>query len=107
MTVLLATAVDSAGELAQRARGVLREAGWFLRCQCEADVERLGVVLRAGMLVTLAGVGALHSGTWIVWTIHHQLTQEAHKMTFTLLRNAIGNPPAGGTGGLSALVCAA
>ena len=29
MTVLLATAVDSAGALAQRAQGVLREAGWF------------------------------------------------------------------------------
>jgi len=104
MTVLLATAVDSAGELTQRAQGVLRESGWFLRCEGEADVERLGVVLRAGMLVALSGIGALHSGTWIVWTVRHQLTQEAHKMTFTLLRNAVGNPPSGGSGGLSALV---
>src|SRR4029077_15930992 len=39
MTVLLATAVDSAGELTQRAQGVLRESGWFLRCEGEADVE--------------------------------------------------------------------
>ncbi len=102
MTVLLATAVDSAGELTQRAQGVLREAGWFARCEGEADVERLGVVLRAGMLVALVGVGALHSGTWIVWTVRHRLTQEAHKMTFTLLRNAVGAPPAGhGAGGLS------
>jgi len=107
MTVLLATAVDSAGELTQRAQGVLRESGWFLRCEGEADVERLGVVLRAGMLVALSGIGALHSGTWIVWTVRHQLTQEAHKMTFTMLRNAVGNPPSGGTGGLSALVGAA
>jgi phage protein D len=107
MTVLLATAVDSAGELTQRAQGVLRESGWFLRCEGEADVERLGVVLRAGMLVALSGIGALHSGTWIVWTVRHQLTQEAHKMTFTLLRNAVGNPPSGGSGGLSALVGAA
>jgi hypothetical protein len=103
MTVLLATAVDSAGELTQRAQGLLRETGWFLRCEADADAERLGVVLRAGMLVALVGVGALHSGTWIVWTVRHRLTQEAHKMTFTLLRNAVGNPPGGGSSGLSAV----
>ena len=107
MTVLLAAAVDSAGELTQRAQGLLSESGWFLRCEGEADAERLGVVLRAGMLVSLSGVGAVHSGAWIVWTVRHRLTQEAHKMTFTLLRNAVGNPPSGGSGGLSALVGAA
>jgi hypothetical protein len=107
MTVLLASAVDSAGELTQRAQGLLRETGWFLRCEGDADADRLGVVLRAGMLVSLVGVGALHSGTWLVWTVRHRLTQEAHKMTFTLLRNAVGNPPSGGSGGLSALVGAA
>lgn len=107
MTVLLATAVDSAGELTQRAQGVLRESNWFARCECETDVERLGVVLRAGMLVALAGVGSLHSGTWIVWTVRHRLSKEGHKMAFTLLRNAVGNPPSGGSGGLSALVGAA
>jgi hypothetical protein len=103
-TVLLAAAADSAGELTQRAQAVLREAGWFARCEGEADVERLGVVLRAGMLVALAGVGAAFSGTWIVWNIRHRLTQEAHNMTFTLLRNAVGNPSNAGTGGLSSLV---
>jgi hypothetical protein len=103
MTVLLTCAVDSAGELTQRAQGLLSEAGWFLRCEAEADAERLGVVLRAGMLVSLAGVGSLHSGSWIVWTVRHRLTQEAHKMSFTLLRNAVGKSPSGGGGGLSAL----
>jgi phage protein D len=103
MTVLLATAVDSAGELTQRAQGVLREAGWFLRCEGEADAERLGVVLRAGMLVALSGIGAILSGTWIVWTVRHTLTQQNHKMAFTLLRNAVGNAASGGGGGLSAL----
>jgi hypothetical protein len=46
-------------------------------------------------------------GTWIVWTVRHRLTQEAHTMTFTLLRNAVGAAPSGGAGGLSALVGAA
>jgi hypothetical protein len=104
MTVLLAASVDSAGELTLRAQGVLREAGWFVRCEGEADVERLGAVLRAGMLVNLVGVGALHSGTWIVWTVRHKLTLDKHTMNFTLLRNAIDNAASGGSGGLSALV---
>jgi hypothetical protein len=103
MTVLLTTAVDSAGALAQRAQGVLREACWFAKCEGEADVERLGVVLRAGMLVNVVGVGALHSGKWIVWTVRHRLTEEKHIMRFTLLRNAVGAPPAGMASGLSDL----
>jgi hypothetical protein len=103
MTVLLATAGDSAGELTQRAQGVLREADWFLRCEGEADAERLGVVLRAGMLVALNGIGAVLSGSWIVWTVRHTLTHQGHKMAFTLLRNAVGNAPSGGAGGLLAL----
>jgi hypothetical protein len=103
MTVRLATAVDSVGALTQRARGVLREAGWFARCEGEADLERLGVVLRAGMLVNLIGVGALHSGKWIVWTVRHRLTQEKHTMRFTLLRNAVGAPPLGAASRASSL----
>jgi phage protein D len=103
MTVLLAAPVDSAGELTRRAQAVLREADWFVRCEGEADVERLGVVLRAGMIVSVVGVGALHSGNYLVWSVRHRITQEAHTMKFVLLRNAIGNPLAGGAGGLSAL----
>jgi hypothetical protein len=103
-TVLLAAIADSAGELTQRAQAVLSEAGWFARCEAVADADRLGVVLRAGMLVALVGVGAVHSGTWIVWTVRHRLTSDAHTMTFTLLRNAVGDAPSGAAGGLSSLV---
>jgi phage protein D len=107
MTVLLAASVDSAGELTQRAQGVLREAGWFARCEGEADADRLGVVLRPGMLASLTGIGALHSGAWLVWNVRHKLTSESHKMNFTLLRNGVGKAPSGGAGGLSALAGAA
>jgi hypothetical protein len=103
MTVLLAAIADSGGELTQRAQAVLRETGWFLRCEGEADAERLGVVLRPGMLVNLVGIGDVHSGNWIVWSIHHKITEEKHSMRFTLLRNAAGNPPTA-SGGLSSLV---
>jgi hypothetical protein len=102
MTVLLAAIADSPGELTQRAQGLLRETGWFLRCEGEADVERLGTVLRAGMLVKLVGIGDVHSGTWIVWTVRHKITEEKHSMRFTLLRNGAGDPPpsTSGLGGL-------
>ena len=104
MTVLLATPVDDTGELTLRAQALLREAAWFVRCEGEADVERLGLVLRAGMVVALAGIGALHSGRYLVWTVRHTITADAHTMKFTLVRNAIGNPPSNGIDGLAAAI---
>jgi len=89
-SVMLTTAIDNAGDLTLRAKALLREAGWFARCEGEADAERLGVVLRPGMLAAVKGVGALFSGAWLVWSVRHKFTQEGHKMNFTLLRNGVG-----------------
>jgi phage protein D len=95
MTVLLAAPVDDGGELGLRARALLRDAGWFVRCEGVADVERLGLVLRAGMIVAVAGIGTLHSGRYLVWAVRHTITAAAHTMKFTLVRNAVGPAPAG------------
>jgi hypothetical protein len=103
MTVLLTAPVDDAGELTSRAQSVLSESDWFIRCESEADVERLGTVLRAGMVVSLAGIGAVHSGNYLVWSVRHHITQQAHTMKFTLVRNAVGNVPSGGGGLAGAL----
>ncbi len=103
MTVLLTAPVDDAGELALRAQSVLRDSNWFVRCESEADVERLGAVLRAGMVVSLNGIGAVHSGNYLVWSVRHRITQQAHTMKFTLVRNAVGNAPSGGGGLAGAL----
>jgi hypothetical protein len=43
--------------------------------------------------VSIAAAGALHSGNYLVWSVRHKISQEAHKMDFTLVRNAIGTPP--------------
>jgi phage protein D len=104
MTVLLAAPVDDAGELSMRAAALLRESMWFVKCQGEADLQRLGVVLRAGNTVSLAGVGSLHSGTYLVWSVRHLITPDSYKMKFSLVRNAIGQPATGGVGGLAAMV---
>jgi hypothetical protein len=102
MTVLLSAPVDSAGELALRAASLLREAGWFVRCEGEADVARLGAVLRAGAVVRIDGIGALHSGKYLVWSVRHMITADSHKMRFVLVRNAVGPAPGGGgLGGLA------
>ncbi|WP_404558428.1 phage baseplate assembly protein V [Bradyrhizobium niftali] len=95
MSVLLAAPVDSTGELTLRAQSVLRDAAWFVRCEGETDVDRLGVVLRAGMLVQLDGLGALHSGKYLVWKVRHFITKTGHNMKFMLTRNAVGPAPAG------------
>jgi hypothetical protein len=96
VTALLTTAVDDAGTLTDRARAVLREAGWFVSCRGTADAGRVGSILRAGNIVAIAAAGALHSGNYLVWSVRHTITSEAHKMAFRLVRNAIGTPPPGG-----------
>lgn len=102
MTVLLTTPVDDGGELSMRAQSLLRESGWFVRCEGEADVSRLQAILRVGTIVQITGIGALHSGKYYVWSVRHTITQQAHKMKFVLVRNAVGPQPSGGAGGILA-----
>jgi hypothetical protein len=90
--------VDDAGELAQRAKALLIEAGWFVRCEGTTDAGKLGTVLRVGQIVQLAGIGSVHSGKYYVWSVRHTITQDAHLMRFVLVRNAVGDPPSGGAG---------
>ncbi len=96
---LLTTSVDTGQELTQRAQSVLREAGWFVRCQGAADVARLGSIIRAGTIVRLDAAGALHSGNYFVWSVRHKIASQSHTMDFVLVRNAVGAPA--GAGGLA------
>lgn len=96
MTVMLTAPVDDAGKLRLRAQSLLREAGWFVRCEGEADVSRLNAVLRVGTVVQIEGVGSLNSGKYYVWSVRHTITADSHKMKFVLVRNAVGPLPSGG-----------
>jgi hypothetical protein len=103
VTTLLTVAVDDGQELGERARSVLREAGWFVRCQGSADAARLGSIIRAGTLARLDAAGALHSGKYFVWSVRHKITAERHAMDFVLMRNAVSaaasaGPLSGGFG---------
>ena len=99
VTMLLAAPVDDAQELTLRAQSVLRDGGWFVRCEGQTDAARLKAVLRAGTLVQLDTIGALHSGKYYVWNVRHTITKNSHAMHFVLVRNAVGAPPAGGLPG--------
>jgi len=95
MTVMLTAPVDDGGELKLRAQSLLREAAWFVKCEGEADVAKLGAVLRVGTVVQINGIGGLHSGKYYVWSVRHTISADAHKMKFVLVRNAVGPAPSG------------
>ena len=89
--VILTTSADNQTDLQQRARSILREGGWFVKCEGEADVARLNYVLRAATVVQVNGAGRLHSGNYFVWSVRHSITAQSHRMKFVLVRNAVGN----------------
>jgi phage protein D len=97
VTVRLTAAADPA-EMPGRAAAVLRDAGWFVRCEGTADLASLKTVLRVGTVVAVQGVGSILSGAYLVWRVRHSINAQTHAMAFTLVRNAVGPPPAGGSG---------
>jgi hypothetical protein len=102
VTALLTTTAADSDTVTQRANSLLREAGWFVRCQGATDADLLGSILRVGQMVALGAAGAIHSGNYLVWSVRHRITAEKHEMHFVLVRNAMGTPPpAPPTGGLS------
>lgn len=96
----LTAAAFDADDLGARARALLTDAGWFVRCEGEADLARVKKVLRAGTVVQIDGAGSVHSGKYLVWSVRHTIGQDSHKMKFVLKRNALGPAPSGGAGGL-------
>lgn len=86
----LSATVGDAGELRSRSQSLLREAGWFVRCEGEADLASLRFVMRVGTVVQIAGAGKLLSGKYFVWNVRHTISAESHRVRFVLLRNAVG-----------------
>jgi hypothetical protein len=99
VTALLTTPAADSGTITQRANALLREAGWFVRCQGATDAALLGSILRVGQVVALGAAGAIHSGNYLVWSVRHRITAEKHEMHFVLMRNAMGKPPAASPAG--------
>jgi hypothetical protein len=94
VTALLTTQAVDAGTITQRAQSVLRDAGWFVRCEGSTDTSRLGAIMRAGTVAQVNAAGSLHSGKYFVWSVRHHITANAHEMKFVLMRNAVGSASA-------------
>lgn len=88
-TVLLTAAADTT-ELPYRSAGLLRESNWFVRCEGTTDVNVLKRVLRVGQVVTVEGCGSLLSGKYLVWSVRHTFSTQAHMMAFALVSNTVG-----------------
>lgn len=97
VTALLTTTASDAATLTQRAQSVLREAGWFVRCEGVTDADRLGSIIRAGTVAQIDAAGSVHSGNYFVWSVRHHITAQKHEMKFTLVRNAVVAPGAAST----------
>ncbi|NVB76938.1 MAG: hypothetical protein HOV81_00955 [Kofleriaceae bacterium] len=89
-SVQIVAPVDTAADLHARSEAALIEAGWFVKLRGETSVRALGSLLRTHALVTVAGLGTRHSGTYVVWSVRHLIDRTAHKMEFELVRNAWG-----------------
>jgi hypothetical protein len=90
VTAMLTTTAADADTLTQRSNALLRDAGWFVRCQGITDTDLLGAILRVGTIVELSAAGALYSGNYLVWNVRHRITAHKHEMNFVLVRNALG-----------------
>jgi len=44
-------------------------------------------------VVAVEGCGSLLSGSYLVWSVRHSITTQAHAMAFVLVRNAMGPQP--------------
>lgn len=83
----LSAPADDAGDLKARGEGALIESQWFIRATCQTSVHALGKLIRAHTVVNLRGIGARHSGTYLVRAVRHTIDQNAHKMDVELVRN--------------------
>ncbi len=104
-TTMILSAPADVPDLTMRAAAVLADSGFFVRCTGTTSADRLGSIVRVGDVVTIEGVGSIHSGNWLVWEVRSQLSLDAFTMQFTLVRNAMGPAATGGT--MSTLASAA
>lgn len=80
--------VDDAGAASARAEAVLAEAEWFVRVSCTTTAAAAKAVVQAPGVVRLDGIGARHSGRYLVAGCRHRLDANGHTMALELWRNA-------------------
>lgn len=78
---------DDLATLGGFGEALLADAELFVGAQGTATLERAGTVVHAHTVVMLDGLGARHSGNWLVTAVRHLIDPVAHRMECTFARN--------------------
>jgi phage protein D len=78
------------GELKPYAQALVDQSALAITAQGELNTVAYGAILRAKRTVKVRGAGQQFSGTYYVESVHHVLTADSYKQSFTLRRNALG-----------------
>jgi phage protein D len=81
---------DDASELKARAEGAAVDAEWFVTANLDTTLAGVGSPVRSHSVVELRGMGAEHSGKYLVVGVRHLIDATGHRMTVELARNAWG-----------------
>jgi phage protein D len=84
------TGLARTGELRTFAQALVDESAFAITAEGELNTVAYGGVLRAKRPVLVRGAGDQFSGTYYVERVHHILTADSYKQSFTLRRNALG-----------------
>jgi phage protein D len=83
-------------EAQARARAKANENAWKISAEGELDGALYGHVLLTHQTVTVDGVGETYGGVYYVDEVRHVFSADGYRQSFKLLRNALGEQPAGG-----------
>jgi phage protein D len=104
VTRLGGTGLTAGSDLQKAAQAMVDRASFALTA--EGTVDGSVGPLRPADLIRLAGIGAAHSGSWIVRKVVHRFTPDGYAQRFTAMRNGIGadSPLGAAAGGLASQV---
>lgn len=85
-----ATGLARTGELQAYTQALVDQSALAITAEGELNTVAYGSILRAKRPVLVRGAGQQFSGTYYVERVHHVLTADSYKQSFTLKRNALG-----------------
>jgi hypothetical protein len=101
VTRLGGTGLTTGSDLQKAAQAMVDRSSFALTA--EGTVDGSVGPLRPADLIRLAGIGAAHSGSWIVRKVVHRFTPDGYAQRFTAMRNGIGaDSPLGAVAGAAA-----
>jgi phage protein D len=84
------TGLVRTGELQTYAQAVVDRSALAITAEGELNTVAYGGILRAKRPVMVRGAGQQFSGTYYVERVHHILSADSYRQSFTLRRNAVG-----------------